>query len=364
MAEPIAEFGLGRVAAAAGRHEEGARHFARAIALFPEFGAAHYALPVRRALGKTEESKRALERHQQYGARWPAFDDPLLAESRRSERTRARRCSAASSSREAGDVAGAIAHEAALKTLIRVPGAQAHVELITLWTGVRRIGPRRRSTIARPSRSGLISKRRTTTTACCSACKTAAPRPPPYCLALDVNPSTRRRATISTASRTRSEVSRRGAEYQQVVEVMPTFRLARFNLGRMLIILGRPRDAVVQLERLDELRDAEAPRYSFALATAKIHAGQRDDGVKWAREAATGDRTRTTGSGRRDRAIWPRCLEGDDSRGFVCSRRCSCCAFIVTSNAAEPLFLEAAGGPGASPSSTRTALPAITTCPR
>jgi tetratricopeptide (TPR) repeat protein len=138
-AEPIAEFGLGRVAAAAGRHEEAARHFARAIELFPEFGAAYYALArSMRTLGKSDESQRALERHQQFGARWPALDDPLLAEIA-AIRTDAR----ASLQRgmklaEAGDVAGAIAsHEAALAAAASSsPGsssAQAHVELISLY---------------------------------------------------------------------------------------------------------------------------------------------------------------------------------------------------------------------------------------
>ena len=65
----------------------------------------------------------------------------------------------------------------------------------------------------------------------------------------------------------------------------PTFRLARFNLGRMLIALSRPEEAVLELEKLTEPRDAEAPRYLFALATAHVRAGHRDEGVKWATDA-------------------------------------------------------------------------------
>src|SRR5256885_4575081 len=42
--EPAAALGLGRLAAADGRHQEAVAHFERAIALFPEWGAAHYAL--------------------------------------------------------------------------------------------------------------------------------------------------------------------------------------------------------------------------------------------------------------------------------------------------------------------------------
>jgi len=73
--------------------------------------------------------------------------------------------------------------------------------------------------------------------------------------------------------------------YRQAVDSRPTFRLARFNLGRMLIALNRESEAIVELEQLTEPRDAEAPRYLFALATAHVRAGHRDEGIKWATDA-------------------------------------------------------------------------------
>src|SRR6185436_20931976 len=75
------------------------------------------------------------------------------------------------------------------------------------------------------------------------------------------------------------------AEYRQAVDSQPVFRLARFNLGRMLIALDRAGDAIVELEKLTQPRDAEAPRYLFALATAHVRAGHRDEGIKWATDA-------------------------------------------------------------------------------
>jgi hypothetical protein len=53
----------------------------------------------------------------------------------------------------------------------------------------------------------------------------------------------------------------------------------------MLIGLGRAADAIRELQPLTEPRDAEAPRYLFALSTAYVRAGQKGDGVKWATEA-------------------------------------------------------------------------------
>ena len=84
--------------------------------------------------------------------------------------------------------------------------------------------------------------------------------------------------------RQRDFVSAAG-EYRRAIEGQPAFRLARFNLGRMLIALGRNSEAIVELEKLTEPRDAEAPRYLFALATAYVRAGRKDEGIKWASDA-------------------------------------------------------------------------------
>jgi tetratricopeptide (TPR) repeat protein len=74
-------------------------------------------------------------------------------------------------------------------------------------------------------------------------------------------------------------------EYRQAIASQPLFRLARFNLGRMLIALGRNSEAIMELEKLTEPRDAEAPRYLFALATAYVRAGRKDEGIRWATDA-------------------------------------------------------------------------------
>jgi tetratricopeptide (TPR) repeat protein len=284
-AEPIAEFGLGRVAAAAGRHEEAARHFARAIELFPEFGASYYALArSMRALGKIDESQRALERHQQFGARWPALDDPLLAEIV-AIRTDARAAlQRGMKLAEAGDVAGAIAsHEAALAGS---SAAQAHVELITLYGRLKNWAKAEQHYRAAVALGSDLEAAHYNYGVLLGLQDRRAEAAAAYRLALDVNPlNPQARNNLGQLFERDRKYEDAAVEYRQAVEVMPTFRLARFNLGRMLIALGRPRDAVVQLERLTEPRDAETPRYLFALATAKIHAGQRDEGVKWANEA-------------------------------------------------------------------------------
>src|SRR5262245_55980224 len=73
-ATPASEVGLGRIAAAEGKHADAIAHFQRAVALFPELGAAYYGLALsHRALGQRDEAQKALAQHSRYGARWPAL---------------------------------------------------------------------------------------------------------------------------------------------------------------------------------------------------------------------------------------------------------------------------------------------------
>jgi tetratricopeptide (TPR) repeat protein len=107
-----------------------------------------------------------------------------------------------------------------------------------------------------------------------------------YRQALAVNPQlARAHNNLGQISERKSAIDDAAAHYRQAVEIQPSFRLARFNLGRVLLAQGRPGDAILQFEQLLEPRDAETPRYLFALATAHVRSGRKDLGIKWATEA-------------------------------------------------------------------------------
>jgi tetratricopeptide (TPR) repeat protein len=73
--------------------------------------------------------------------------------------------------------------------------------------------------------------------------------------------------------------------YRQAIASRPEFRIARFNLGRMLIGLGNTPEAIAELQKLTTPRDAEAPRYLFALAGAYARAGDKARAIAWATDA-------------------------------------------------------------------------------
>jgi tetratricopeptide (TPR) repeat protein len=61
--------------------------------------------------------------------------------------------------------------------------------------------------------------------------------------------------------------------------------LARFNLGRVLVALGRPREAAEQFERLLVREDQDTPRFTHALATAWLAAGDLPRARKYSEQA-------------------------------------------------------------------------------
>jgi tetratricopeptide (TPR) repeat protein len=284
--EPAAELGLGRIAAARGRHDEAVTHLQRAVALFPEWGAAYYSLALSyRALGRRDDAQRALERHAQFGPRWPAIADPVLATVtllRDDAQTHLQRGLKLADS---GDLAGAIAaHEAALALDPSI--AQAHANLIGLYgrTGAwDKAESHYRRVVALGSNLadahydygvllGLQERWDDAEAA--------------YREAIAVNPQhAGAHNNLGQILERKRQIEAALSAYRQAVDAQPTYRLARFNVGRMLIALGRADDAVVELEKLTEPRDSEAPRYLFALATAYVRAGHRDEGIKWATDA-------------------------------------------------------------------------------
>jgi tetratricopeptide (TPR) repeat protein len=285
-AEPSVELGLGRIDAAEGHHDAAIGHLQRAIALFPEFGAAHYALALSyRALGRRDEARAALAQHAQFGARWPAVRDPVAATV-----TALRDDSGALLQRgiklaDAGDVEGAIAaHEAALK--IDPSLAQAHANLVSLYGRQRnwaKAEEHYRAVVALGVNVADAHYDYGVLLALQGRWEEAAEA---YRRALALNPlhAQAHNNLGQILERTR-QIDEATTEYRRALESQPTLRLARFNLGRMLIALGRPDEAVNELQKLTEPRDAEAPKYLFALSAAYMRTGNKDEALKWASEA-------------------------------------------------------------------------------
>lgn len=285
-AEPWALFGLGRIAAARGEHEAAIAHLQRAITLFPDFGAAYYSLARSyRALGRTEDAQRALERHAEFGARWPGIDDPILAGLLALREDAVALVQRGVKLADAGDVPGAIAaHEAALDGNPDL--VQARANLISLygragnWTKAEE---NYRAVIAHGFNLdqahydyGVLLSMQEKWDAAADAFRQAIAANPLHVGAHN---------NLGQILERQQKLAEAEAEYRRAVEAQPKFRLARFNLGRVLLALRRPEDAIGVLDKLTEPRDAETPTYLFALSTAYVRSGRVKEGARRATEA-------------------------------------------------------------------------------
>jgi tetratricopeptide (TPR) repeat protein len=261
-------------------------HLERAVALFPEFGAAHYALALSyRTLGRRDEAQAAMERHGRFGARWPAVDDPVLATVTSLRDDPSALLQRAVRLADAGDVEQAIAlHEAALA--LDPSLAQAHANLIALYGRQRNFAKAGEHYRAVVSLGVNVADAHYDYGVLLGLQERWDEAADAYRRALALNPlhAEAHNNLGQILERTR-QFAAAAAEYRQALDSRPSLRLARFNLGRMLSAQGHPDAAVTELLKLTEPRDAEAPRYLFALSTAYVRAGQKNDGVKWAIDA-------------------------------------------------------------------------------
>jgi protein O-GlcNAc transferase len=285
-AAAIGELGLGRIAAREGRHAEAVTHFERAIAIFPEFGAAFYGLAQSlRALDRRAEAVGALEHYRVNGSRWPVIDDPLAARVQTVRGDPLGVLSRGLQLAERGDLAGAIdAHEAALSRNPSV--AQAHVNLISLYGRAEEWAKAEAHYKAVIALDHNLDEAHYNYGVVLAQQRRWSDAEAAYRLALAANPL---HAPAHNNLGQLLEVARQPAEameqYRQAVAANPQFRLARYNLARMLLAARRYDEAIAEFEQLREPQDAESPRYWFGLAVAHVQAGRREEGLALAREA-------------------------------------------------------------------------------
>lgn len=284
--EPAAHVGLGRIAALEGQHTAAIGHFERAVAIFPELGSAYYALARSyRALGRADDAQRALDAHRRFGPRWPAQEDEALT-TVTSLRDDPRAILARGvASVDAGDVAGAIAaHEAALQrdpTLVN-----AHANLVSLYgrTGDwSKVGEHYRAALEAGFNTADLQYDYGVALGLQNQWDAAADA---YRGAIAINPlHAKARNNLGQILERSGELDAALAEYGRAVEAQPSLRIARFNHGRMLLARNRLAAATSEFEKLQQPVDAETPRYVFALATAHVRGGRREEGLRLATEA-------------------------------------------------------------------------------
>lgn len=274
-----AEYGLGRVAMARGDLQTALAHFEKAVTIFPDFGAAHYARALAyRRLGRNAEAEDALERHKRCLACWPATGDALagsVAGVREDAGAVLRRGIALA--QEGQDRPAIEAHERALT--LDPSLVQARVNLITLYG---RVGDwaRAQAQYQDALRLGThLAEAHVNHAQVLLARKRPADAVPVFRSALALTPADAQAWNgLGMALEQSGETAAAADAYREASRHAPAFRTARFNYARTLVAKGRLQDAIAELEKLRTPEDAETARYVFALAAALVRTGDVERG--------------------------------------------------------------------------------------
>ena len=284
---PHARFGLGRGLAARGDGAGAVREFEAAVALYPEFGAAWYALGMaRRNAGLRQEAMAALDKAQEFGARWPGVDDPVVA------RVRALRDDASAHAERGlqrerqGDVVGAIqAYELALA--VDAASVAPRVNLIALYGRQKDWGKAAAHYDALTSAGGPVPAEAHFNQAVCLAGQGRIDEAADlFRAAVSLNPQYASAwANLGQIAEMRGRIDEAEAHYRHALEHAPVDGSARLNLARMLIARKKYAEAITTLQPAVARDLPDRPQYLFALATAHVLSGDVATGRGYALEA-------------------------------------------------------------------------------
>jgi len=73
--------------------------------------------------------------------------------------------------------------------------------------------------------------------------------------------------------------------YRAALANRPNFRMAHFNLGRILAHQGKNAEAIKHFLNTLTPEDESAPRFMYAIAATYARAGDRDSAIRYARGA-------------------------------------------------------------------------------
>jgi tetratricopeptide (TPR) repeat protein len=273
----IAHYGCGRVAALLGEAEDALEGYRKSVELAPQFGAAHYALALAyRDAGLGDRVVAHLEAYRRLGASRPVPPDPLMERVNTFRSTARHLIVEGARLDESGRIDESIGRH--LKALEADPAAaQAHVNLISLYGRNDQLDSAQRHYHAALKLQGDHAGAHYNWGVLLADAGRFDEAAYAFRRALEINPfHPQAHNNLATLLARQGKLDEAATHYQHAISNDPDHRVARFNLGRVLVALGRPREAAEHFGRLLEPEDEDTPRFTYALATAWLAAGESD----------------------------------------------------------------------------------------
>jgi Tfp pilus assembly protein PilF len=277
---------VGRVSAARGDVAAATTSYLKSVELFPEYGAAHYALAlVYRKLGDEARYQPQFRLYEQNRTSVPPLDDPL-----RSAVTRLNMGSVAHIRRgadleRAGKIAEAIAEQ---QEALRVDpkAVQAHINLISLYGRLDQYEP-----AAEHYRAGIDLDRNQADLHYNYGVLLLKQRKPEdaetaFRAALEINPYYAEAHTnLGSLYEQQGRLDDAFQQFEEAVENRPNYRVAHFHMGRIRANQRNYGEAIQHFLKTLTPEDENTPRYLYALAATYARAGDIAEALKYARTA-------------------------------------------------------------------------------
>jgi len=281
-----AYYGIGRIRAANGDLTAAVESYRRACEVFPAYGAAHYGLALAyRKLGDSPRSEDHLKLHAANQTLVPPVPDPLRDEMRALDRGAPSLVQRGIAFQDVGRIEDAIAeHEKALE--IDPEYMLAHANLIILYGRTKqpqkaeehfraavRINPNHADSYY--NYGVLLSEERKYIEA-----------EEMFRKAVEVNPfHSQAFHNLGFVREQQGRLDEALEFYRKAVERQPNYPLAHFHIGRILANQKKYDEAISHFLMTLSPEDESTPAYLYALSAAYARAGNREDALRYGRQA-------------------------------------------------------------------------------
>jgi tetratricopeptide (TPR) repeat protein len=284
-----AYYGVGRIRTSRHDHAGAAEAYSKAIALFPDFGAAHYSLALTyRSLGETDKAEEQLRLYEKNKNNAPPVGDPLLGEVRALNQSASYHVQMGVELERQGKLeASAEAQERALA--IDHGLVQAHINLIKLYGQLNQFDKAeehyRAATRLDP---GSVDAYYNYGVLLLGAEKYQ-PSEDAFRKTLEINPYyAAAHNNLGYLLERRGSFTEAEVEYRKALENRPGDHQAHFNLGRLLVNEKKYQEGIKELEKTLAPEDENTPRYLYALGAAFARSGDRQNALRYIRQARDG----------------------------------------------------------------------------
>lgn len=281
-----ASYGLGRIKAAAGDHAAAAEHFKKAVELFPEYGAAHYALGLAlRNLGQTAKAQEHLALSQKFKDVRPLLNDPLLNSIAELNSAASELLKRGVLFEAAGKLPEAIAdHERAIEANSQL--VQAHINLISLYARTGQFDKAEKHYQA----ANAINPNMTDSHYNFGVMLTMQDRfgeaATAFQRALQLDPyNAEAHHNYAAMIEREGRLGEAAKHFRRAIENKPGHRMAHFHLGRILVNQDKLAEAIEHFQKSLMPEDEKTPMFTYALGATYSRAGDNTKAILFLRQA-------------------------------------------------------------------------------